>query len=206
MKERKRRMDLAAFRDRLRRRKLADGEPIPEDLKEQEWERVLARTQVCVCVHVRGRVSCGCPCVAAIQTPGPPPPTLPPPPPTLPSPPAVYVATHSRCFTVGMPSHSVAWVMLSPLMVRFWVWVFCMWLPGPQGHQLQAHPARPGGRGPQGARPGQCHHPGRHPGLRGRPAECLGPHPGRQGAVAAVSSPGRGVRGVGVGHGKGPFA
>ncbi len=40
-------MDLAAFRDRLRRRKLADGEPIPEDLKEQEWERVLARSQVC---------------------------------------------------------------------------------------------------------------------------------------------------------------
>jgi hypothetical protein len=47
VKERKRRMDLAAFRDRLRRRKLADGEPIPEDLKEQEWERVLARSQVC---------------------------------------------------------------------------------------------------------------------------------------------------------------
>ncbi len=55
LKADKRKRELAAFRDRLRRRKLADGEPIPDDLVEQEWERVIARTLV------RGWVRCARP-------------------------------------------------------------------------------------------------------------------------------------------------
>ena len=45
-KERERRLSLAQYRDRLRRRKIADGLPIPDDLKEQEWERLIARGDV----------------------------------------------------------------------------------------------------------------------------------------------------------------
>lgn len=45
-KEHSRRLELANYRDRMRRRKLADGEPIPDDLKEQEWERALAKSEV----------------------------------------------------------------------------------------------------------------------------------------------------------------
>lgn len=45
-RERERRLSLAQYRDRVRRRKIADGLPLPEELKEQEWERLIARGDV----------------------------------------------------------------------------------------------------------------------------------------------------------------
>lgn len=45
-KERERRLLLAQHRDKIRRRMVADGIPVPEALKEQEWERQIARGEV----------------------------------------------------------------------------------------------------------------------------------------------------------------
>ena len=46
-KEKERRKLLAQHRDKVRRRMIADGVPLPENLKEQEWERQIARGEVC---------------------------------------------------------------------------------------------------------------------------------------------------------------
>jgi hypothetical protein len=53
-KEHERRVQLAQYRDRLRRRKVADGLPIPEDLKEQPWERRIAAGEVTVARTMSG--------------------------------------------------------------------------------------------------------------------------------------------------------
>lgn len=58
--EHRRRVQLAQFRDRMRRSKIANGLPIPDDLKEQPWERRIASGEVCCCVVLASLTVCCC--------------------------------------------------------------------------------------------------------------------------------------------------